>query len=199
MALTLRAGLEVGEPHLFRVELHTLLEAYQWDYILGSLHWVQDKMVFDADYFVQPAEFAYRTYFTELLQMVKQGEFDILAHMDIVKRYGFDCYGHFDPHLWEPEIRAVLHELARAKRALEVNSSTLRRPVGETSPANPILRWFREEGGLFVTFGSDAHNIQDLAAGWQQAATELITAGFSQYATYHLRQPELHPIGGAHS
>ncbi len=192
--LALRAGLELGEPHLFRAQIGTLLEDYPWDYILGSLHWVKERIIFNPDYFEQPAKLAYRDYFIELLQMVKKGEFDILAHMDIVKRYGFDCYGPFDPRRWEGEIRAVLNELARSERALEVNTSTLRRPVSETSPTSTILRWFREEGGRFVSFGSDAHKVQDLASGWQQAASELRTAGFSEYATYHLRQPELHPL-----
>jgi histidinol-phosphatase (PHP family) len=200
--LILRAGLELGEPHLFQTQVGTLLEDYPWDYILGSLHWVQDTLIFDLDYFDQPEEQAYRAYLIELLRLVKEADFDILAHMDIVKRYGFDCYGKFDPKRWEGEIRTILHELARSDRALEVNTNTLRRPVGETSPTSTILRWFREEGGRYVSFGSDAHKVRDLAAGWQQAVSELRKAGFSEYATYHLRQPERHPlldIGETHS
>jgi histidinol-phosphatase (PHP family) len=196
-ALTIRAGLEFGEPHLFKAEALALVGGYPWDYVLGSLHWVGDRIVFSSEYFEQPAERAYRSYFTELYEVVVEGEFDILAHIDIVKRYGFDSFGAFDPRLFEVEIRAVLAALARSGRALEVNTSTLRRPVAEPSPNRVLLRWFREEGGRLVTFGSDAHKADDLGAGWQQAAAEMRHAGFTEYAAYDLRQPELHPLPGA--
>ncbi len=114
--------------------------------------------------------------------------------MDIVKRYGFDSYGTFDPRPFEPELRAVLAALARSGRALEVNTSTLRRPVAEPSPDRVLLRWFREEGGRLVTFGSDAHRAGDVGAGWQQAVYEMRHAGFTEYAVYARRQPELRPL-----
>jgi histidinol-phosphatase (PHP family) len=192
--LTLRAGLELGEPHLLQNEIRTRLDLDRFDYILGSLHWVHNRLVFDPAYFKRPADVAYKEYFAELLEMVEHGGFDILAHMDIVKRYGFDAYGPFDPGLVEAEIRAVLHELAVANRALEINTGTVRRPVGETSPTHTILRWFRDEGGRYVTFGSDAHHAPDLAAGWEQALMELRSAGFEHYATYQKRQPKLRPL-----
>jgi histidinol-phosphatase (PHP family) len=192
--LTLRASLELGEPHQFQEQVGTLLQDYPWDYILGSLHWVDDTIIFSPGYFNRPAAEAYKLYFEKLLQVVENGEFDILAHMDIVKRYGYDSYGPFDPHTYEPEIRAVLHALVESERALEINSSTLRRPVGETSPTQEILRWFREEGGRFVTFGSDAHTVSDLGAGWEEVAAEMRAAGFDEFATFHNRQPELHPL-----
>ena len=196
-SLTIRAGLEFGEPHLFKTEAVSLLRSYPWDYVLGSLHWVGNLTVFTPEYFEQPAELVYRAYFIELYELVVEGEFDILAHMDIVKRYGFDSFGAFDPRPFEGEIRAVLDALARSGRALEVNTSTLRRPVAEPSPTRVLLRWFREAGGRLVTFGSDAHKAEDLGAGWQQAAAEMRHAGFMEYAVYDQRQAELRPLPAA--
>ncbi len=72
-SLTIRAGLEFGEPHLFQAEATSLLGRYPWDYVLGSLHWIGDMTVFTPQYFEQPAEFAYRTYFSELLKLVAAG------------------------------------------------------------------------------------------------------------------------------
>ncbi|MEJ2011556.1 MAG: histidinol-phosphatase [Anaerolineales bacterium] len=194
--LTLRAGLETGEPHLYAQELKPVLTAHPWDYVLGSQHWIEDLTVFDPSYFEQPAREAYERYFTYELELVRNGDFDILAHMDIPKRYGFDAYGEFNPQDWQSHIRAVLAELARRDRALEVNSGTLRRPVNETSPAAIILRWFHEEGGRLVTFGSDAHRAEHVGYGCSQVSRQLQTAGFREFARYERRQPELHPLPG---
>jgi histidinol-phosphatase (PHP family) len=194
--LTLRAGLEVSEPDLYASNLMPMLEPYPWDYLLGSQHWIDDMNVFDPAYFdVAPGE-AYGRYFDKVLGLVTAGDFDILAHMDIAKRYGYDAYGVFDPSPWEEQIRSILQELARRDKALEVNTGTLRRPVGETSPGPLILRWFRECGGRLVTFGSDAHLAAHVGFGQAQVVRQLEEAGFAEVARYERRQPQLLPLSG---
>jgi len=49
--LTVRAGIELGEPHLFAAEARAILARYPFDYALCSLHWVGDDSVFDLHYF----------------------------------------------------------------------------------------------------------------------------------------------------
>jgi histidinol-phosphatase (PHP family) len=124
-------------------------------------------------------------------KMVAVGDFDILAHMDVVKRYGFDNYGRFQPELHEREIRAVLITLAERELALEVNTSTLRRPVGETSPESTILRWFYEEGGKYVTLGSDAHHTEHVGFGLEHAMKNVREAGFTELTRFKQREPDL--------
>ena len=46
-SLTIRAGIELGEPHVFPRDIQDLLDSFPWDYALGSLHWVDDHNVFD--------------------------------------------------------------------------------------------------------------------------------------------------------
>jgi len=192
--LSIRAGLELSEPHDHAAELQPLLAAHPWDYMLGSLHWVDDMSVFDPQYFrVGPHE-AYGGYFDGLLELVRHADFDILAHFDIAKRYGFDAFGAFDPAAQEERIRAVLDELARRGRALEINSGTLRRTVGETSPGEVIVRWFREQGGQLVCFGSDAHDAVHVGFGQQQVIRMLRLTGFETYTIYERRQPRLLPL-----
>jgi len=192
--LVIRAGLEAGEPHDHAPKLKALLDAFPWDYVLGSQHWVEDVMVFDPRYFEKPADEAYGRYFEHELELARQGDFDILAHMDIPKRYGFDAYGGFEPRDFEEQVRAVLSELARRDRALEVNSGTLRRPVTETSPGATILGWFREEGGRLVTFGSDAHYAEHVGFGADHVTRQLKAAGFTEFARFEQRKPQLQPL-----
>lgn len=192
--LSIRAGIEIGEPHRFPAEVQSLTQEYTWDYIIGSVHWVADKMVFESDYFDQPVGDAYRSYFAELHRMIQVAEFDILAHLDIVKRYGFDHYGPFDPRLYEEEIRSVLRACANRNLALEVNTSTLRRSIRELSPTKTILTWFREEGGRWITLGSDAHAPGHVGFGLEQAILAIQEAGFAYLATYKDREPSPSPL-----
>ena len=187
-SLTIQAGIEIGETHRFPDETRKMLQVYPWDYVLGSLHWVGDAVVFGSNYFECTPDEAYKRYFTELLQMVRQGDFDILAHMDVVKRYGFDNYGQFHPDEYEEEIRAVLRAAAKRGLAIEINTSTLRRSVGQTSPAPLILEWFREEGGENITLGSDAHHAEHVGYGLHHAIESVLKAGFNHLTGFKRRQ-----------
>lgn len=186
--LTILAGIELGEPHRFPEQMRRVLGEHPWDYALGSLHWVGDQLIFGADYFQQPAERAFGEYFAELQTMIEAGEFDILAHMDVVKRFGFDVYGEFRIERYETQVRAVLRSLAEKDLALEINTSQLRRPVRETSPARPVVDWFGEEGGQRITLGSDAHQPDHIGHALQFAAAEAAAAGFPQASWYKQRK-----------
>lgn len=188
--LTIYAGIELGEPHLFKEEMRSVLEDYAWDYALGSLHWVGNELIFDRAYFDREPDTAYREYFLELREMAETAPFDILAHMDVIKRFGFDIYGSFDPARYETEIRAVLRAIGDRGLALEVNSSQLRRSVAQSSPDRPVIDWFFEEGGRWVTLGSDAHEPAHVGHGLETGLAASQKAGFESVARFRQRIPE---------
>lgn len=188
-SLVIRAGIEVGEAHRFSTEVDDVLGGYPWDYALGSLHWVDEECVLEESYFSRPVDQAYRDYFRELAAMVNGADFDVLAHLDIVKRYGFDRYGEFKPERYEGEIRAVLRACVDRDVALEVNTSGLRRPVGETLPTCRVLSWYRQEGGRWVTLGSDAHEPGHVGFGLEEALGVVGEAGFTNLASFEARRP----------
>lgn len=191
--LKLLAGIELGEPHRYPDQIRRVLADHPWDYALGSLHWVGDELIFDREYFRRQPDQAYRDYFTELGQMAADAEFDILAHMDVVKRLGFDVYGPYHAARYEPEIRTILHTLAGRGLALEINTGQLRRPMGECSPASPVLDWFRQEGGQWVTLGSDAHQPDHIGFQLEAAAEAARAAGFDRVAWFEQRAPMQEP------
>lgn len=186
--LTILAGIELGEPHRYADQMRRVLNEHPWDYALGSLHWVGDELIFGAEYFQRPADQAFGGYFDELRRMAETAEFDILAHMDVVKRLGFDVYGEYQVDRYEDQIRAVLRVLAKRGLALEINTSQLRRPVGESSPARPVIDWFRQEGGQYVTLGSDAHQPDHIGYALEHGAAEVQAAGFPGPVWYEKRQ-----------
>jgi histidinol-phosphatase (PHP family) len=189
--LTIYAGIELGEPHRHAEQMRRLLAEHPWDYALGSLHWVGEELIFDRNYFRKSPDEAYRSYFHELKVMAETADFDVLAHLDVVKRFGFEAYGPFEVTRYEAEIRAVLQAIAGRGLGLEINTSPLRRSVQQTSPAQPVIDWFFEEGGRWLTLGSDAHEPQHVGHELQAALQSAQAAGFAAAARYRTRRPSL--------
>ncbi len=187
--LEIRAGIEIGEPHFFRAEMETMLAKAPFDFVIGSLHWIDRKTVFDIRYFNRPAAEAFGLYFQELERMTRAGGFDVLGHFDVPLRTGFDVYGSYDPRSYEDLIRPVLRNCIERSIALEINTSGMRRPAGMLIPGREILCWYREMGGKLVTLGSDAHRPEHLALHLDAAVEALRESGFHHVVRFERRHP----------
>jgi histidinol-phosphatase (PHP family) len=192
--ILLRAGIEVSEPHLYQERVVDHISDYPWDYILGALHWVDDHCIFEQAFFEQDSRHTYQRYFDELFQLVDHADFDILAHFDAVKRYGFEYFGDFRPEDYEHTIRKILLRLAERDLALEINTSTLRRSIQTPSPDATILQWFREEGGVYVTLGSDAHRPEEVGHQLVQMTKLVQDIGYEGVAQARVRKLSLSPF-----
>jgi histidinol-phosphatase (PHP family) len=153
--LRVLSGIEAGEPHHFAGSVATVLSAGQFDRVLGSLHSVvhDGRLVYADRLFGQiPADIVVRDYFGELLRLVEGSDvFQVLAHCDYPRRYWpVRQAGEYREADFEEEYRAVFRALASSDRALELNTTS---PLASTT----LMRWWYEEGGGAVSFGSDAH------------------------------------------
>ncbi|MGQ5691508.1 hypothetical protein [Rhodococcus erythropolis] len=77
--------------------------------------------------------------------------------------------GPFDPRRFEDGFRNGMRAIAESGRALEMNTRRL---------WSWIPQWWSEEGGKAVTFGSDAHVPEALAANFPEATAMLEHYGF---------------------
>ena len=178
--LRILTGVELGEPHWFPEEAAALLAAGPLDQVLGSIHsihWLDGTL--DASQFRghEGIDFpaAVRDYFAEVVLMLESDQpFETLAHIDYPKRYWLDGAAPYREQDYEEEIRAVLRAAARTGRVLEVNTTR-----GEVlCPDITVVRWWREAGGQAVQYGSDAHQPDKLAEGFQVATQMVEAAGF---------------------
>src|SRR5579859_991962 len=189
--LTIKAGVEVGEIHLHRAEVEAVLNAYPYDIVLGSLHWTRGESIFERSYFQKrDPRTAARDYFTELAEMVEGGGFNVMSHMDVLKRMGFQVYNRFDISEYEEFVRPVLAACIRKGIAPEINTSALRMPVRQTHPTIEAIRWYKEMGGERLSIGSDSHNPAQLGTGLDVAIQIAKDAGFTQLTRFSARQPE---------
>jgi histidinol-phosphatase (PHP family) len=192
--LIIRAGIEIGEPHLFAHEARQMLARYPFDYALGSLHWVGSGNVFMADYFERTPEEAFGSYFEELERMTRTGEFHILSHLDVPVRTAFGIYGSYNPVPFETLIRPVLRNCIDRGIALEINAGTLRRSAAILTPGPPILEWYAEMGGLHLTLGSDAHRAEHVGSGLDAALAAARTAGLRHLTRFEHGQGQVTPM-----
>src|SRR5258708_33889263 len=122
---------------------------------------------------------AAREYFTELAQMVEAGGFNIMSHMDVIKRMGYQVYKHFDITEYEELVRPVLAACIRQEIAPEINTSALRMAVNQTHPTLEAIRWYRAMGGVLLPIGSHSHRPHPLGTGLETAIESAQWAGFS--------------------
>ena len=112
-----------------------------------------------------------RSYLAEVAALVAGSEvFEILAHVDYPVRSWPAAAGTFLPETFEEEFRHTLRVTAQSGRVLEINTIV---PFHAT-----LLRWWRDEGGDAVTFGSDAHDPVAVAHGFREAVHLAEAHGF---------------------
>jgi len=172
--LRILSGVELGEPHWHSGVVARLLDAGQFDRVLGSLHCLPVGQRFSemsSLYRQRQAAEVIRAYLAEIARLISgSAAFAVLAHIDYPVRYWPAQAGPFDPTAFEDEFRHALRVLADSGRALEVNAQVPLHPA--------IVRWWREEGGAAITFGSDAHDPTVLAHGLTEAAAMVEAHGF---------------------
>ncbi len=182
--LEILSGVELGEPHRYAAETEQLLARHPLDRILGSVHCVAWDGAYDdasRSGFLTAQEVAeqFRSYLEDARAMLESSpRFAVLAHLDYPKRYwpaGATPYRAAD---FESELRQVLRAAARAGVALEINTTRGGEPDRYLCPGSEVLRWWHEEGGGAVAFGSDAHDPDRIAAGFDLAGQVVEAAGF---------------------
>ena len=173
--LRVLSGVETGEPHLFGGSLAAILATGRFDRVLGSLHGlVHEGRLVEADalFGTVPPDEVMRRYFTELVRLVEgSAAFEVLAHLDYPRRFWPADAPPYREADHEDGYRAVLRALAGSGRVLEVNT---RSPLASVT----LLRWWREEGGGAVSFGSDAHVPWRVGDRFDLAADVVEAAGF---------------------
>lgn len=188
--LDVRTGIEVGEPHIFARQAADVIDAGHFDVVLGSVHYAKGmQAAWLEEFFDQPLRDAYESYFREVVDLAKQGDFDILAHLDLVKRDARKFGKAYDgPGPYEDMIRAALKAIVERGKGIELNTSPLRRGQPEPCPSLEILRWYGELGGEILTLGSDAHAPEVVGSHLEVAVEMVKAAGFKRLATFADRE-----------
>jgi len=163
------------------------------DYLIGSVHFLQNKddmWGFDNPEFIgvyksKDIDSIWAEYFLAIENMAKTDLFDIAGHLDLIKVFKF---------LPKKDIRLLaknaLSEIKKANMVLEINPAGLRKPIAETYPSRQLLE-LAYEMGINITFGSDAHAVDQVGFKYEEITSLAKEIGFNKCMTFESRDRQL--------
>ena len=190
--LPVKLGLEVDYVSGREDETRALLAPYPWDYLLGSIHFIDGFGIDGSPRLVDEAgtDEAWRRYFETLAAAARAGLFDALAHPDLVKIFGHDA---------PAEVAAELHAsaadaVAEAGIAVEVSTAGVYKPTGRLYPDHDFLVACRARG-VPITLASDAHVAEHVGRDLDRAVEHARTAGYDTVSVFDRRERRQEPLG----
>jgi histidinol-phosphatase (PHP family) len=194
----LRLGIEADFVPGAEDRMANLLQARDFDYVIGSVHFIREGAVDMDDYSVwdsgRSVEEIWRRYFQTIGEAARSGLFDVLAHPDLVKVWG--------PERPRPEgdlrryYELAIDGIAESGIAVELSTAGLRKRVAELYPAPAFLEMCLEAGAP-VALSSDAHRPEDVGADYEQALELLDSLGVGELCVFEHRERRLEPIGAS--
>lgn len=174
--------IEVVPVGRYAEVMQGLREQYRFDYIVGSVHWV-DGIIIDYtralfDRAVEACgdreQLALR-YYETVAEMVAALRPEVVGHLDLLRRYGGE-----DPAFETPAVRkrarAVLALMVEQEALLDINTAALRKGLATPYPAPWLLEAARDLG-VACCFGDDAHRVSEVGAGIPEARDYLLSHG----------------------
>ena len=190
--LPVKLGLEVDYITGRERETADVLAPYPWDFLLGSVHYVDGFPVDQEPGLVEklgPHE-AWRRYFVWLRNAARSGLFDTLAHPDLVKHHGARADAEAVQWLHEETADAI----EAAGVCLEISSAGLHKPVGELYPDRPLLEACRARN-VPITLASDAHVPENVGRDLDRVVELARSAGYETLTVFEGRGRRQEPLG----
>jgi len=156
------------------------------DYLIGSVHFI-DRWGFDNPEFIggfkeKDIDEIWKEYFQAVSSMVKTGYFDVVGHLDLIKVFKY---------LPNQDIKNLalqtMQDIKKSNMVLEINASGLRKPIKEQYPSYELLKLaFNLE--IPITFGSDAHNIEQIGFGYDEVTKIAREIGYKRCVIFKSKQ-----------
>ncbi|WP_324717524.1 histidinol-phosphatase HisJ family protein [Carboxydochorda subterranea] len=189
--LPVRLGIEVDYVPGAEEAIRQALEGVPWDYVMGSVHFV-DGMCVDCDPAIgwpgADVDRVWLRYYELMGQAARSGLFDVLSHPDLPKKFGMRPV-----RFPEESFERFLQAARGAGTAVEINTAGLRKPAHEIYPARSLLSRM-VAAGLDVHLGSDAHSPEQIGAGFEQAIAWAREAGVRRLVRWQSRKRRYQPL-----
>jgi len=186
--ISIKIALEADFIPGYETKTKEITTGFPYDYIIGSVHFI-DNWAFDdpaaREYWKKyDVNEVYRKYYSLLRQSAQSGLFDIIGHCDLPKKFGARATIDLTA-----EIKATAQVFKECGVAIEINTAGLRKPIAEMYPAANCLKIYCE-AGVPLTFGSDAHNPQEVGKDFDKAAILAKSVGYTEYLIFKQRKIE---------
>lgn len=189
--IKINRGIELGlQAHIIERNVE-FLKNKEFDFIIGSLHAANRKELYGGDFYRgKDKQKAYAEYFEYLYRNINLfNDFDVLGHLDIVKRYGDYEDNSLSYKDYKEYIDQILKKIISLGKGIEVNTSGKRYSLDSNHPSEEILMAYRNLGGEIITTGSDSHRYEHLAYGFDETYELLRHCGFKYVTIFRNRKP----------
>jgi histidinol-phosphatase (PHP family) len=185
---TIKLGLEADFVPGFEEKTKAILSGYPYDFVIGSIHFI-DAWAFDdpdqkTKWKDKNIDQVYLDYYKLLRLSAQSGLYDIMGHVDLVKKFG---------HRPAIDLTTEVEKTARVFKdcgvCVEINTSGLRKPVGEIYPSLEVLKIY-QKAGVPITFSSDSHDPGDVGRDYDKAWALAKEAGYTEYLAFRKRKIE---------
>jgi len=191
-------GIEVCYQPRQMDEILVHLDAHEFDEVILAVHFFDGRALHEHDHWQGvDAVTATRLYLNAVLEAARltrdlhrQGrqKFDVLGHLDLVKRYTQRYFNEYDIRSHEAIVEEILQTCLEADLVPELNLSTLRQSLPEPMPADWAIRRYAQLGGQAMSLGTDAHRATDVGYGLAEAIALLKREGIQRQAVFKGRR-----------
>ena len=193
--LLIRRGMEFGMTVDNREQFKKDLARRHFDFVLGSIHFVDDLDVYFKPYWQDKTIFqAERRYLEATLESLKvHDDFDVLAHLTYIgkaRHHHAHRPVNFNDH--RELIEEILKILVAKGKGMEMNTSGVD-VCGDFLPGIEYFKRFKELGGEIVTVGTDSHKAERVGQ-YSHRACEILGEIFGYVCTFEDRKPIFHKV-----
>jgi histidinol-phosphatase (PHP family) len=167
--LCIKKGVEVDYQSRFEEQIRKWLRDKKFDFIIGSVHYVDGELINKQLLATRSLAHVYTRYFNELIRSIRSGLFDVVGHLDVVRKFAIVQPSELKAFDYAAGIKTVLKQIIDHGLYLEINSkpSVLKQNNEPIVPSKETIAEYISYGGKLVSVGSDAHSTQELGVGIQ--------------------------------
>lgn len=185
--ISVKLGLEIDYFEKDHAWIEQLSSMADFDYLIGSVHYIAPGFAIDHPKWigkwasVAEAEEIWTCYWQIYTSCARSGLFDLLAHPDLPKKFGYKPEGDLR-RFYEPVIQAALE----TDTAIEINTAGWRKECAEQYPERDFLEMMHS-AGLPLSISSDAHAPEDVGMHFKEAASLISEIGFTHTVRFQNR------------
>jgi len=165
---------------------------YNYDYIIGSVHyigaWPFDNPRYQSEFEERDLREVYRAYFRLVAEAARSGLFHAIGHLDLPK-----VMGHRPLEGYADLAEEALQVIAGEGLALDVNTAGWRKKAAEIYPS-PELLARAAQLKIPVVLGSDAHRPEDVGYRFSDAVGILKLVGYTHAVVFRSGKPHSYAL-----
>jgi histidinol-phosphatase (PHP family) len=182
--LDVRMSIEMDYTPGKHAEMESFIQSYPFDYVIGSVHWVDDFGIDLAEYRKEwdrrDLYEIYEKYYSQIVTLAQSNLFDIVGHLDLVKIFN---YIPQDQEFIFQQYDRVTEALKDSKTCVEISTAGLRKPVGRMYPEPNLLSMCYKKG-IPIVLSSDAHEPHQIGENYGSAIQLAKEIGYTTLMTF---------------